>query len=244
MTTVTNSPQGLKYHVDITFVVDTTGSMSSLIDTVKKNILNFYPDLIRVANEKGKSVSQLRIRVISFKNYEYDKQDAIISSNFFTLSNESQMDSEEDKLKEYVDHLEATGGSLSSEQGWRENGLEALTEAIRSEWDMGGNKRRHIIVLFTDVAPLLFEEGRNYAGSYYPSNMPKNLDELTDMWDAPQGALMPKASKRLCLFAPECETWSTISSTWNEVTHWPAKAGEGLSETDYNQILDAIMNSI
>lgn len=235
---------GLKYHVDIVFVVDTTGSMGSLLSTVKENILRFYPDLVRVANEKGKSVSQLRIRVISFKNFEYDGQDALKKSEFFVLSNEEQMENEEEQLKAYVDNLEAMGGSMSSSQGWRENGLEALTEAMRSDWDMGGNKRRHIIVLFTDVAPLTFEEGREFAGAKYPSGMPTDMDELTDMWDAPQGALMPKSSKRLCLFAPECEVWSTISSTWNEVTHWPAKAGDGLSDTDYTQILDAIMNSI
>ncbi|MCQ2339938.1 MAG: VWA domain-containing protein [Paludibacteraceae bacterium] len=236
--------QGLKYNVDLVFVVDTTGSMANLINTVKGNILKFYPDLKKVADEKGKSISQFRIKVIDFKNYEYNGRGAIQESKFFTLTNDAQMENEEDQLQSYVNNLSANGGSGSREQGYRENGLEALTIAMRSDWDKGGDKRRHVIVLFTDIAPLTFEEGRKYAGDNYPQDMPANFDELTDMWDSPQGAVMAKSSKRLILFAPDCETWDNISNNWNEVIHWPAKAGEGLSDADYNTILDTLMNSI
>jgi len=237
------SSQGLKYDVDICFVVDTTGSMGDLISVVRSNILRFYPDLVKKAEAKGKNVSQLRIKVIDFKNYEYDGQDAIRQSKFFMLTNDAQAENEESQLQSYVNGLSAQGGSGSHAQGFRENGLEALALAMRSDWDKGGDKRRHVIALFTDIAPLTFEEGRKYAGSKYPEGMPANMDELTDEWDS-QAAVMAKASKRLVLFAPDCETWTEISNNWNEVMHWPAKAGEGLSDADYDTILDAIMNSI
>ena len=239
-----SNAQGLKYNVDLCFVVDSTGSMGKLIGTVKNNILKFPADLQKVAEEKGKNISQLRMKVINFKNYEYDGNDAIRESKFFTLTNDSQMESEEHELQHCVNNLCASGGSGSREQGYRENGLEALALAMRSDWDKGGDKRRHIIVLFTDIAPLSLEEGRKYAKDKYPKGMPQSMDELTDMWDAPQVAVMAKASKRLILFAPDCEIWDNISNSWNECIHWPAKAGEGLSEADYNTILDTIMNSI
>lgn len=239
--------QSLKYHVDICFVVDTTGSMHGLISTVQQNILRFYPDLMRVAEEKGKTVSQLRIKVIGFKNYEYDGNNAMVESSFFVLENELQTENQENELKGYVDSLQAAGGSGSREQGYAENGLEALTLAMRSDWDKEGDKRRHIIVLFSDVKPVCLDKAKALGGAAYPADMPASLDELTDLWDAEQGALMNKASKRLCLFAPddgESGAWSQIGNTWNEVTWWPAKAGEGLSDADYKVILDAIMNSI
>lgn len=235
---------GLKYNVDICFVVDGTSSMGDLIGTVRQNILKFYPDLVKKADEKGKHVDQLRIKVVTFRNYEYDGPQAITESPFFMLSGNAQCPSEEDELKHYVDGIEAVGGSGSRSEGFRENGLEALVTAMNSDWDMGGDKRRHVIVLFTDIAPMTLEEMQNKNVSGYPSGMPTNMDELTDLWDAPQGALMSKSAKRLVLFAPDCEIWDEISSNWNEIMHWPAKAGSGLNEADYDTILDAIMNSI
>lgn len=239
--------QSLKYHVDICFVVDTTGSMGKLIQTVKNNILRFYPDLAQVAEDKGKAISQLRIKVIGFKNYQYDGANTMTVSNFYTLQNEAQMESEENELKSLVDSLEAVGGSGSHEQGFAENGIEALVLAMKSDWDMGGDKRRHIIVLFSDVAPVPIDVAKSLGGSNYPQEMPATLDEVTDLWEAEQGSVMNKASKRLCLFAPddgETGSWSQIGNNWEEVVWFPTAAGDGLNDTDYKTILDAIMNSI
>lgn len=235
---------GLKYNVDICFVVDATASMGELIGTVQSNILKFYPDLIAKADEKGKHIDQLRIKVITFRNYEYDGPQAITESPFFMLGNSAQRPNEENELRRYVENIRAEGGSGSRSEGFRENGLEALAKAMQSDWDKGGDKRRHVIVLFSDIAPMTLEEMQSKSVPEYPKNMPKNMDELTDMWDAPQGALMARASKRLVLFAPDCEIWDEISSNWTEVMHWPAKAGAGLSEADYSTILDTVMNSI
>lgn len=236
---------GLKYNVDICFVVDATASMGELIGTVQQNILKFYPDLIAKADEKGKHVDQLRIKVVTFRNYEYDGPQAITESPFFMLGNHAQCPNEENELRRYVENIVADGGSGSRSENFRENGLEALATAMQSDWDKGGDKRRHVIVLFSDIAPMTFEEMRAKNLPQYPADqMPQNMDELTDMWDAPQGALMARASKRLVLFAPDCEVWDEISSNWTEVMHWPAKAGAGLSEADYSTILDTVMNSI
>ena len=58
--------QGLKYNVDIVMCIDCTGSMGDLLDTVKNNALKFYPDLKARCDEKGKEISELRIRAIAF----------------------------------------------------------------------------------------------------------------------------------------------------------------------------------
>ena len=46
----------MKYNVDMVFCIDATGSMSPVIDTVKQNALHFYDDVIKVMNEKQKSI--------------------------------------------------------------------------------------------------------------------------------------------------------------------------------------------
>ena len=55
---------------------------------------------------------------------------------------------------------------------------------------------------------------------------------------------MDQNAKRLVLFAPEAEYWSQIMDSWDNVAAYPAKAGEGLKEVDYQQILNMLANSI
>ena len=55
---------------------------------------------------------------------------------------------------------------------------------------------------------------------------------------------MDQSAKRLLLFAPDVPYWSTISDNWDNVIHFPSRAGEGLQEVDYSQIVDTISNSI
>ena len=64
--------QGLKYNVDIVMCIDCTGSMGDLLDTVKSNALKFYPDLKERCDAKGKEISELRIRVIGFRDFYAD----------------------------------------------------------------------------------------------------------------------------------------------------------------------------
>ena len=79
----------MKYCVDIAMVIDATGSMGPLLDTVKNNALNFYSDLMRAMNEKGKKVHEVRVRVIAFRDYLADGKEAMLASGFFTLPDEA-----------------------------------------------------------------------------------------------------------------------------------------------------------
>ena len=51
-------------------------------------------------------------------------------------------------------------------------------------------------------------------------------------------------AKRLLLYAPDEPDWNIVSKNWDKVLHFPSKAGDGLSELEYNQIIDTITNMI
>lgn len=224
--------QGLTYNVDIVMCIDCTGSMGGLLDTVKANALKFYPDLKARCDAKGKEISDLRIRVIGFRDLGYDKDKAITDSGFLTIPEQ------EDKFKEIVNSFVASGGGPEPESG-----LEALAMAINSDWTHDGDKRRHVIVVWTDASTHeLGETGKD--NPQYPSEAPTNFDELTDWWEDEQGGKMSRSSKRLVIFAPDASKWTEIGLNWNNTIHHPAKAGTGLEDVDYETILSTIVNSI
>ena len=63
----------LRYSVDIVFCVDATMSMYHILDKVKNGMLGFYGDLTEAMGKKGKHIDTLRVRVIAFRDYVYDK---------------------------------------------------------------------------------------------------------------------------------------------------------------------------
>ena len=220
------------YHVDLVFVIDATGSMTDLIDLVKTNALNFYPDLMRVMEEKKKVIDSLRIKVVAFRDYIEDREDAMLRTNFFTLPEDDMV------FRDTVNSIEAFGGGDEPEDG-----LEALAFAIRSKWSDGGVKRRQIIVVWSDASthPLGYAKD----APNYPKSMASSFDELTKWWgDRRDGGYMEDNAKRLIMYTPDVPGWSDITKTWNNVIHFMSEAGRGLEEADYHQIINAIANSI
>lgn len=63
--------------------IDATGSMNGILDTVKSNALNFYGDLINSMRKKGKQVNDLRIKVIAFRDYVADGENAMQCQNHY-----------------------------------------------------------------------------------------------------------------------------------------------------------------
>ena len=63
----------MDYGVDLVFCIDATMSMQPLLDTVKNNALNFYQDCKNVMEAKRKRVGSLRIRIVAFRDYYYDR---------------------------------------------------------------------------------------------------------------------------------------------------------------------------
>lgn len=219
--------QGLKYNVDLVFCIDVTGSMSGILETVKANALKFYPDLKSALAEKDKNVDSLRIRVIAFRDFEADGSKAIEKLDFVKIPED------DGKFNSFVKGLTPDGGGDEPE-----NGLEAVALAIKSEWDNGGDRQRHIIVVWSDASTHPLEK----SSSHKPSGMPANFNELTDWWEGQ--SYMSRTAKRLILFTPDATAWTDIATHWESVIHVPSKAGEGLADVDYKTILSTIVNSI
>jgi hypothetical protein len=224
------APRGLSYAVDIVFCIDVTGSMTPIIDQVKANALRFYDDVQSNLTAKGKNVDQLRVRVIAFRDFAADGAAALDESPFFTLPEERA------GFSEFVDGLIAEGGGDAPESG-----LEAVALAIDSPWTTTGDRRRQVIVVWTD------QPAQTLNSSVLPpdvaSRVPADFSALTDAWEDEQGR-MGSSSKRLILFAPDGPGWSDISGVWENVVHHPSQAGGGLSEVDYGTIIDSIGNSV
>jgi hypothetical protein len=224
------APRGLSYAVDIVFCIDVTGSMTPIIDQVKANALRFYDDVQSNLTAKGKNVDQLRVRVLAFRDFVADGAAALAESPFFTLPEERA------SFSDFVNGLIAEGGGDAPESG-----LEAVALAIDSPWTTTGDRRRQVIVVWTD------QPAQPLDASVLPpdlsSRVPADFSALTDAWEDEQGR-MGSSSKRLILFAPDGPGWSDISGVWENVVHHPSQAGGGLSEVDYGTIIDSIGNSV
>lgn len=225
------SMQGVKYSVDVVLCIDATGSMGDIINRVKGNALKFHEDLTERMGKKSKVIDSLRIKVIAFRDFYVDKEKSVMESDFFELPKDKA------GFSEFVDTITAEGGGDEPETG-----LEAVAMAMKSKWTQSADKRRQVIVIWTDASTHQLERDENSKPVHYPADLPKNFDELTDWWEG-QDYMSPSA-KRLILFAPDAYAWTDISNHWTNVIHHVSKAGNGLEEIDYDQIIDAVANSV
>jgi len=226
------SNYSLKYNVDIVMCIDATGSMGGLLDKVKKNALNFYSDLTGVMEKKGKHIDELRVRIVVFRDYAEDGENAMLATDFYSLPQDAAV------FESLVKSIQPFGGGDDPEDG-----LEALAYAMESAWTTGGDKQRHVIVVWSDdgTHPLGF--GKKAAN--YPTKMAKDFEELSEWWgDKYTPGKMNQAAKRLLIYAPDKEYWRDISDSWDKTVHFPSVAGGGLNEYEYDEILNEIANSI
>lgn len=222
----------VNYGVDLVFCIDATASMDHILDTVKNNALNFYQDFTNAMTAKHKSVSDLRVRIVAFRDYYYDREKAMMLTNFFDLPTQAE------EFKQCVNSIVADGGGDDPEDG-----LEALAYAMKSKWGMEAQKRRHVIVVWSDEGTHDLGFGKDAPN--YPNGMAKDFDELTSWWGSKSDpGIMDESAKRLILFTPGKDSWNKISDNWNNVIQYESEAGDGLKGVDYQQILSAICNSI
>jgi hypothetical protein len=226
-------PLRLGYAVDIVFVIDITGSMGPVLNQVKAGALGFHDRLMATMAAKGKLVNELRLRIVAYRDFYADPSDALYQTPFLRLPSETYT------FNSFVHGLHAGGG-------WDEpeSGLEGLAVAMQSDWQRGMDRRRHVIVLFTDASAHPLEAALHQPPPGYPLYIPRSLDALTDAWDDPHQATMEFSAKRLLLYAPDMYPWNIISSGWDNVLHYPSIAGHGLSELEFGQIVDAIAGSV
>ncbi|MET8080562.1 vWA domain-containing protein [Streptomyces sp. NPDC005303] len=224
----------LQYAVDIVLCIDATGSMYPVLDNVKSSALQFHDRLNDVMAKKGKAISQLRLKVIAFRDFGDDPSNAVEQTGFLQLPSQSG------DFEDFVRGIDAGGGG-----DYPESGLEALALAINSPWETGLDRRRHVIVMFTDAPahPL----GTHASVPSYPAGIPSSLDDLFEQWGyaRSQTAVMEQSAKRLVLFAPDLAPWSDpIAEEWDLTLHFASKAGQGLEEFEMDEIIETIANSL
>ena len=220
----------ISYHVDITMCIDATLSMQPVINMVKENALNFDERLKAALAEKEKNVDKLRMKLIFFRDIYHDGLDeALMETDFVELPNEKET------FRDWLDSVTASGGG-----DLPESSLEALAAAMKSDWTREGDKRRHLIVMFTDDAAHPLEKSASFGGEY-PEGMPKDFSELVEMWE---GQTMDDVAKRMLIFAPNKDPWPTIAETCDEVFMIESQAGKGLVDKHWDEILKGIVNSV
>jgi hypothetical protein len=219
------------YPVDISLVIDGTGSMTPVIGAVKKHALSIHSDLGAEMERKGKPLDGLRVRVIVFRDLNFEGPDFLQATPFFNLPDQT------DSFASFVDTITADGGGDEPESG-----LEALSVAMHSDWRREGVKRRQVIVVWTDAsAHPLGESGSLPSG--LTGKVATDFDKLMDLWSG-QDAVVDANAKRLVLFAPDAWPWSEIGNFWSETIHHASRAGEGLGDVDYATILDVVAGSV
>jgi hypothetical protein len=205
--------------------------MNPVISEVKERAAKFHTDLTAKMVEKDKKIDQLRLKVLDFKDFYADGESALKESKFFNIPENNEA------YTSFLSSIRADGGGDEPE-----NGLEALSLAIKSEWTKDGDRRRHVIVMFSDASAHKLEYKADSKPANYPQDMPANMDELTDLWEGQSG--MNNSAKRLLLFTRDAYPWTDISNHWSNTIHFASRAGEGLQEIEYEEILNAIASSV
>ena len=227
--------------VDIVFCIDVTGSMQPTIQKVKDLTLSLYDDLISTMDsEYQRRVDTMRVKVIAFRDYYCDGNQAMLESDFFTLP------AEKEKFHKFVSGLEAVGGGDEPE-----NSLEALALAMKTDWvkvsDPNREKARNVIVMFTDASAHPLEKQSGGVTSYYPSDMLKNYNELYEAWQG-QGKIeysMNKDAKRLIVFAPEDSyPWNDIAEEFDNTAVVSINEADGGSDLGRSTIIATISGSM
>lgn len=228
-------------NVDIVFVIDATGSMQPLIDKVKSLTLSFRERLEEGLEKNKRKISSLRIKVIVFRDY-YCDPNAMLESSFFILPEENK------KFHDFVSSIQADGGGDEPESS-----LEALALAMRSDFVRDGDKKRHVIVLFTDAPAHPYEKVLEGRPSNYPDKMFCNLGELYQAWGTGQGSLgfsgtnlhrMDKEAKRLVLFTPNVYPWNEIAGDLENVIRKELDSGKGGKDLNLDDVIALVANSI
>lgn len=117
---------GVQTTVDITMVMDATGSMQNLMDNVKANALDLHAKIKAALKDKNRLADRIRVKVIAFRDVYVD-QVPFIESDFFVLCENG--DGDEVQFRDFVSGIHADGGGDEPESA-----LEALHLAINADY--------------------------------------------------------------------------------------------------------------
>ncbi|MCM1295438.1 MAG: VWA domain-containing protein [Muribaculaceae bacterium] len=222
---------GTKRNIDVVFCIDGTGSMAPCIESVKSNARRFHLEFVSAMTDFGSEIDSMRVKVIVFRDYHDDGEQAMVESPFFELPTDTA------DFEKFLADVSANGGGDNPE-----NGLEALYYAMKSDFTAGA-KDRQVIVLFTDAEALDLRERAGEAN--YPSDM---VDEagLIEMWACmaqDSSFKLRDRNKRLVMFAPDGTKYKALKSKLNRSVFEPVNMADGLGDIDFKEIIKIIAAS-
>ena len=228
---MTDNIFGTKRNIDVVFCIDGTGSMAPCIESVKSNARRFHLEFVSAMTDLGSEIDSMRIKVIVFRDYHDDGDQAMVESPFFELPTDTA------DFEKFLANITAHGGGDNPE-----NGLEALYYAMRSDFTTAANDRQ-VIVLFTDADALELKQRASEPN--YPADM---VDEagLLSMWACmaqDSSFKLRERSKRLVMFAPDGTKYKELKSKLNRSVFEPVNMADGLGDIDFKEIIKIIAAS-
>ena len=222
---------GTKRNIDVVFCIDGTGSMAPCIESVKANARRFHLEFVKAMTDLGSEIDSMRVKVIVFRDYKDDGDNAMHISPFYELPGDDA------EFAEFLAGVSASGGGDANE-----NGLEALYFAMKSDFTIGA-KDRQVIALFTDADALKL--GERSGESAYPTDM-VDIKGLGDIWACvgqDSSFKLREKNKRLVLFAPAGTVYEELKKTLNRSVFEPVNMEKGLGEIDFKEIIKIIAAS-
>jgi hypothetical protein len=155
----------------------------------------------------------------------------MVESKFFDLPKEAS------KLRSFLDGIEAIGGGDGPECA-----LEAISVAMNSDWTLDGEKRRHVIVLFSDAPAMPI--GERAGCPNYPDDIPSSMQEFTAWWEGvgqTYYGTMQRNAGRLIAFVPNDESWTRLTALNRFVPVYTA--ARGCKDVDMATVIDTVVCS-
>lgn len=206
------------FEADIVMLIDISGSMDAIINTVKDNARNFYPDIVRESRKQGKEITSMNIRVIGFRD-SYDEV-WCEPSPFYSFP------SQEKGFNKFVSGLKPFGGGDTPEMG-----LDAIAYALgSSDWPDKGHAKT-VLILWTDAPTHPIK-------NHVSADM-VDVRSLAAKWNRDFAS-----NGRIFLFAPDDSTWREVETEFHNTVRHDVVSGGGLSDLDYGEILKTISEDI
>lgn len=219
------------YHIDCVFCVESTSNMSSASGTVKKRINDILDMFIDHLEGWWDEPGLIRAKFILFRDFSCCPN-AIEESIFFNVENSRS------EMEAYFDGIEFKGG-----HGYC-NALEAIALALKSDWTTGGDRRRHLVFVFSNGTVRNLGESKA-SMSNYPSDMPVDFTQLYGWWEGSDSTLNSAydwRKGRLAAFAPAKDPWLKMSP-WSRYWLFCSDTGAGRDDDDYMVIPDMFIGT-
>lgn len=218
-------------NIDIVMCIDATSSMGPCIDNVRKNAKKFYTDFVDVmTNQYNSEVTSLRVQVIVFRDLECDME-ALVKSEFFELPED------DDLFERFLNSIQPLGGG-----DYKESGLEALYEAMTTDWIARSTNDRQVILLFSDSDAIGFTEKRNRPG--YPNSFDEA--QFLSAWMCKLGNRnkLSERGKRLVMFAPAKSIYEDrLQKNMNRSQFKPVLPMKGMADITFDEVIKILCAS-